>query len=205
MQMGQHREISYDVFADPVREILLLGVAAHIVEREHGDREPVRTGRRSWDLLRLCALRRRLRRRRRGDADLERIHPHRLGDVLELGLAEIGDGEIEPRAHLAVGVLGQTARTRFGDAFQPRGDIDAVAHQIAVGLLDDIAEMNADAEYDAPLRRQAGVALDHAVLDFDRAAYGVDDAAKLDEESVAHSFHDPPAVDVDGRIDEIAP
>src|ERR1700678_1009727 len=196
MQMGQHREISYDVFADAVGEILLFGVAAHIVEREHGDREPVRTGRRSCDLL---------RRRRRGDADLERINPHRLGDILELGLAEIGDGEIEPRAHLAVGVFRQTDRTRLGDAFQPRGDIDAVAHQIAVGLLDDVAEMNADAEYDAPLRRQAGVALDHAVLDFDRAAYGVDDAAKLDEESVAHSFHDPPAVDVDGRIDEIAP
>jgi len=35
------------------------------------------------------------------------------------------------------------------DALQPRGDIDAVAHQIAVTLLDHVAEMNADAELDA--------------------------------------------------------
>jgi len=33
-----------------------------------------------------------------------------------------------------------------------------VAHQIAIGLLDDIAEMSADAELDASLRRQAGLA-----------------------------------------------
>jgi hypothetical protein len=42
---------------------------------------------------------------------------------------------------------------RLGDPQEPRGDVDAVAHQIAVALLDDIAQMNADAELDAPLGR----------------------------------------------------
>ena len=65
--------------------------------------------------------------------------------------------------------------------FQPRGDIDAVAHQVAVALLDDVAEMNADAKLDAPVGRHAGVALDHRVLHFDRAAHRVDDAAKFDQ------------------------
>jgi hypothetical protein len=37
---------------------------------------------------------------------------------------------------------------------------DAVAHQIAVGLLDDIAKVDAYSELDAALGRQAGVALD---------------------------------------------
>ena len=41
-----------------------------------------------------------------------------------------------------------------------RGDIDAVAHQVAVGLLDDVAQVNSDAEFDAALGRQAGIALD---------------------------------------------
>ena len=41
--------------------------------------------------------------------------------------------------------------------------------------------MNADTKLDAALRRKAGIALDHAVLHFDGAAHGVDDAAKLDE------------------------
>ena len=59
-------------------------------------------------------------------------------------------------------------RARLGQAFEPRGDIDAVAHQIAVALLDDVAEMNADAKLDAALGRHAGIALDHPVLHFDR-------------------------------------
>ena len=44
--------------------------------------------------------------------------------------------------------------------------------------------MNADANYPM-LDRQAGVALDHAVLHLDRAAHRVDDAAELDEIAVA--------------------
>ena len=100
---------------------------------------------------------------------------------LSCGRAEIGDRQIEPPLDLPVGVLGQTDRARLGDALEPRGDVDAVAHQIAVALLDHVAQMNADAELDAPVLRHAGVALDHAVLHFDRAAHGVDHAAELDD------------------------
>src|SRR6516165_11343072 len=97
-------------------------------------------------------------------ADLERIYPHRLGDVLEALLAEIAHGEIEPRLDLAVGVFRQTDGAGLGDAFQSRGDVDAVAHKVTVDLLDHVAEMDATAELDAALRWQAGIALDHAVL-----------------------------------------
>jgi len=41
--------------------------------------------------------------------------------------------------------------------------------------------MNADTEFDALLRRNSGVALDHGGLDFDCAAHGVDHAAELDD------------------------
>ena len=109
---------------------------------------------------------------------------------LSCGRAEIGDGEIEPPLHLPVGVLGKTDRAGLGDALQSRGDIDAVAHQIAVALLDDVAEMNADAEDDAAILGHAGVALDHRVLNFDGAAHGVDDAAELDDRAVAGALDD---------------
>ena len=42
-----------------------------------------------------------------GRADFNRIDPDRLGDVLELGRAEIGDREIEPPLDLTIGVLGE--------------------------------------------------------------------------------------------------
>jgi hypothetical protein len=60
-------------------------------------------------------------------------------------------------------------------------DIDAIAHQVAVRFLDNIPEVNADPEFDAPLGRQTGVPFDHAVLNFNCAPHRIDDAAKLDE------------------------
>src|SRR5271157_2679168 len=98
---------------------------------------------------------------------------------------EIADLEIEPGPDLSVGVFRETDRAGVGDALQPRRDVDTVAHQIAVRLLNDVAQVNADPELDASLRRQTGIALDHAVLHFDRAPHRVDDAAEFDERPVA--------------------
>ena len=137
-------------------------------------------------------------------ADFERINPDRLGDVLELDRAQIAHGEIEPRLDLPIGLLGKTDGARLGDAFQSCGDVDAVAHQVAVALLDNIAKMNADAELDAALGRKASVALDHAVLHLDGAANGVDHAAKLDDAAVAGALHHATVMDGDGRVDQIA-
>ena len=50
-----------------------------------------------------------------GDANLQRIDPDRLGNVLELGRAEIADREIEPRLDLAIGVFGKADRAGLGD------------------------------------------------------------------------------------------
>jgi len=137
-------------------------------------------------------------------ADAKRVDSDRLGDVLEFGWSEIPDREIESPFHLPIGVFRETNRARLADAFQPRRDIDAVAHQVAVALLDDVAQMNADAELDAALFRHACVALDHAVLHFDRAAHGVDDAPELDDRAVARAFDDAAAVGRDSGVDEVA-
>ena len=139
---------------------------------------------------------------RAGWPTFERIDPDRFGDVLELDQAKVADREIETPFDLPIGVLGEADRARLGNSFEPRGDIDAIAHQVAVTLLDDIAEMDADAELDAAICRQAGVALDHAVLHFDRAAHRVDHAAELDEDAVAGALDDAAVVGRDGRVDE---
>ena len=105
---------------------------------------------------------------------------------------------------LAVGVLGQTDRAGLGDSLEPRSDVDAVAHEVAVALLDDIAEMNAKPELDALLGRHAGVALDHGGLDFDRAAHRVDQAAELDDRAVAGALDDAAVVHGNDRVDQVA-
>ncbi len=156
---------------------------------------------------RLRLIGRRRRRRRLGLrrlADLKRIDPHRFGNVFERRRAEIADLQIEPRLDLAIRILGKTDRPGLSHPLQPRGDVDAVAHEIAVALLDDIADMDADTEFDSPLGRHAGVALDEAGLHFDRAAHRVDHAAELDDASVAGALDDAAVMGGDRRVDEIA-
>ena len=129
------------------------------------------------------------------------IDPHRLSDVLELDHAQIAYSKIEPRLNLPIGVFRKTNGSGLGNTFQSGGDVDAIAHQVAVALLDHVAQMDADAELNAALRRKAGVALHHAVLHFDRAAHGVDHAAKLNDSSVAGTLHHAPIVDRDYWVD----
>ena len=78
------------------------------------------------------------------------------------------------------------------------------AHQVAIALLDYIAEMNADAKLDPTFRAQTGIAFNHTVLHFNCASHGVDDAAELDKRPVAGSLDDPASMNGDPGIDEIA-
>ncbi len=64
--------------------------------------------------------------------------------------------------------------------------------------------MDPDAELDAPVLQHPGVALDEAVLHFDRAAHGVDNAAELDDRAVAGALDCPTVMRSDGGIDQIA-
>ena len=64
--------------------------------------------------------------------------------------------------------------------------------------------MNADPELDAALGRQAGVALDEAVLHLDGAAHRVDHAAELDQAAVAGSLDDAPVMHGNGGVDQVA-
>jgi hypothetical protein len=105
---------------------------------------------------------------------------------------EINELFLEPVTNLPVGVLGETDAARISNAFEPRRDIDAVAHQIAVAFLDHVAQMDTDPKLDAALGRKTRVAFDHAVLHFDGAAHGINHAAELDEDSVPCPLDDRP-------------
>jgi hypothetical protein len=84
---------------------------------------------------------------------------------------------------------------------QSGGDVDAIAHQVTVALLNYVAQMDADAELDAALRRKSGIALYHPVLYFDGAADRIDHAAELNDSSVASALHHAPTVNCDYWVD----
>src|SRR5208283_751292 len=100
------REVGRQALRYPFDEMLLLRVAAYVGERQNDNRQAWRDGffgRRGRGGLRLRRL-----------AEFERINPDRLGDVLELNRAEVGDGEIEPFLHQGVGVLREADRAGLG-------------------------------------------------------------------------------------------
>ena len=90
------------------------------------------------------------------------------------------------------------------NSFKPRGDIDSVAHEVAVALLDYVAEMDADPKFDALVGRDLGVALDHRPLDFNGAAHCVDDTAEFDDAAVAGALDDAAVMHRYGRVDQVA-
>ena len=64
--------------------------------------------------------------------------------------------------------------------------------------------MNADAKFDALVRRDTRIALDHRVLHFECAAHRVNHAAELDNAAVASALDDAPTMHGDGGINQIA-
>jgi hypothetical protein len=83
--------------------------------------------------------------------------------------SEIARSDVEPSLNLPICVFGKADAAWLSRRFETSGDVDAVAHQVAVGLLNDVAEVDADPKFDALVEQDLGVALDHRPLDFDGA------------------------------------
>ena len=71
--------------------------------------------------------------------------------------------------------------------------------------LDDVADVNPDAEFDLSVLGHAGVALNEAVLNLDRStAPRVDRTTELDDRAVASALDDAPVMGGDGGVDQVA-
>ena len=77
---------------------------------------------------------------------VQRERPHRISNVLDLLFALVGETGTDLAAHRAVNGVGNRDAARLGQALQPRCDVDTVAIHRAVGLLDHIPQVDADAK-----------------------------------------------------------
>jgi len=77
-------------------------------------------------------------------------------EILQRLLTEILEGEVEAARGVFLNARRDADTAGLGKAFEPRGDINAIAKYVAV-LDDDVALVDADAELDAAIRRQRGV------------------------------------------------
>ncbi|HUL90270.1 MAG TPA: hypothetical protein VLU23_19070 [Pseudolabrys sp.] len=123
------------------------------------------------------------------------------GDVFDGLLSQIVEFETKFILDLIVHDTRNHNAAGLSQCFQPRRHIDAITKNV-VTVDNDITDIDADAELDAFLGRDIGVAFDHAALDVDDAAHRVDDTSMLDEHAVAGGLDDPAPVLSDLGINE---
>ena len=194
-QTADLAEVGDDIFADPVGEIFLFGIAAHVVERQHGDRRTRLLDRVGRDLGRGAGF---------PGTDDNIIDPNWNLDILELLVAGVLEHDIG-LGHDIVANRGRHRNSaRSGDRFDPRGDIDSVAIQI-VPVDDHIAEVDPDPELDLAVVCRFLIALAHVALDFERTFQGADNALKFHQRAIAGKLEGPAIVRGDTRVEQIAP
>src|SRR6266851_4075906 len=130
------------------------------------------------------------------------VDPHWPSDVLDLLLAQILKDKGQPVAHVVINRIGDEHPAGISQAFDPRGNVDAVAIEV-VALDDHVTEIDADAQLDAAVRADIRVPLRDCLLHRDGTAHRVDDAGKLDQHAVAGGLDDAAVVLGDLRIEEL--
>jgi hypothetical protein len=116
---------------------------------------------------------------------------HRGRDVLDLLRADVGELHRQLVGDLLVHRARNADAADFGETLEARGDIDAIAEQVAVAL-DHVADGDADAKAHLPAGGIRHVARAQAFLDIDRAAHGFDGAGEFSENGVAGGVENPP-------------
>jgi hypothetical protein len=107
--------------------------------------------------------------------------------------AHIFERYIDFATNLPVSIVGNADPAGLRDAFEARGDIDAVAKDIVV-VDDNIADVNADAKLDPIVLGSICILLGHAALNFDGASRCIDGTGKLDQHAVAGRLDDASAM-----------
>ena len=137
-------------------------------------------------------------RPRAGRLDL--VDVNRAGDVLERLLADVAQRQAELAEDRFAHRPRNADAARFGERLEPRRDIDPVAVS-AGSVVDDVAEIDADAQQHPTLRGNVEVALRHDLLDGDGAFDRAHGARELRHDSVACDVYDSAAVLRDERED----
>ena len=137
-------------------------------------------------------------------AKIDPIDAHGTRDVLQALLAGIDEVGRHLALHLPPGVLGNRDAARFGNALDPRRDVDAVAKDI-LALDDDVADIDPDPELDRIGFGATGIVLPKLSLNFDRAGDSVHGAREFHQRAVAHKLDDTAGMGGNRRVDQLTP
>jgi hypothetical protein len=109
---------------------------------------------------------------------LQPVDPNRPCNVLQFMFASVLEVYIELAAHLSVSIVRDANAARLGYSFKARSNIHTVPEYI-VFLDDNVADMDANAEFNALVLRYRCIALGHTALYLNRTTRGIDRAHEL--------------------------
>src|ERR1700683_4882848 len=95
-------------------------------------------------------------------------HPprlHGLCNILEGLRSHIIADNLDFAPDLSIGVIGHANPSRFCNAFEAGGNVDAITEYIVV-IDDDVPDMDADPEFYPCVLRHRCIVVSHAALDF---------------------------------------
>src|SRR5216684_1107551 len=167
-QQPEPRECRSDVVDYAIREIVLLRIGAHNLERQHRDGRPIRKGKR-FSVINGQVV----RPWWHGATVWNAPHPHRFGDILQRLRTQILKRNIYLATNLPMCIVRNADTARFCDPFETHRNIDPVTKDI-VFFDNNITEVNADAKFDPFVLRHIGILFCHAALDFVGTSHGVD-------------------------------
>ncbi len=93
-------------------------------------------------------------------------------------LSKIDERDIETAADLVAHDAADANPARLSEGFQPRRYVHSIAENVA-GIDDDIADIDADSEFQASIVRHMLVSFAHRMLNLHRARHCVNDARKF--------------------------
>ncbi len=106
--------------------------------------------------------------------------------------------------HLLPDVLGNRDATRFGDAFNPRRHIDAVAKNI-LAIDDDVANVDANPELYRIGLGPTGTVSPQLSLNFNGTGDGVHGAREFHQRAVSHQLDYATRMRGNRRVDQLTP
>ena len=123
-------------------------------------------------------------------------------DVLEPPLAHVFENQVQSLSNVIAYGLRNCDPSRRGNAFQSRGYIDAVAQDV-IPFHNDIAQIDADPEFNSGVGRHAAVPSPHCSLNAHGAVNGAHYTWKLGQDAIAGQFHDPAVMFGDFPFDNV--
>jgi hypothetical protein len=135
-------------------------------------------------------------RRRRAPFRQHPKHTYRLGDVLDLLLAQILVAQRELVLDMFMNGARDADAAGVGEALQPRRDVDPITVDL-IALDNHVAEVDADPELHPALRWQLRVLSFERGLNIHRAIHRLDHAGELGQNAVAGRVYEAAVVPLD--------